>query len=89
MSDSTPAEQKSTKRGRALDERFYDLTDEERTFFKQQTGIQDDEELKTHILQVQVEAYKVCRLVPLANDRMTLVVQHRFILTHASAASIS
>jgi len=56
----------STKRGLALDERFYDLTDEECAFFKQQTGIQDDDELKTHILQVQAEAYKVCRLVPSA-----------------------
>jgi len=59
MSDNTPAQQKSTKQGRALDERFYDLTDQERAFFKQQTGIQDDDELKTHILQVQAEAYKV------------------------------
>ena len=69
MSDNTPAQQKSTKQGRALDERFYDLTDEERAFFKQQTGIQDDDELKTHILQVQAEAYKVCRLVPSAKLR--------------------
>ena len=44
----------------ALDERLYDLTDEERFFLKQQTGIQDDDELKAHILQVQAEAYKVC-----------------------------
>jgi len=36
-----------------LDERFFFLTDEERTFFKQQTGIQDDEELKAQILEVQ------------------------------------
>ena len=47
----------------ALDERLYDLTDEERSFFKQQTGIQDDDELKAHILQVQAEAYKVCDLM--------------------------
>jgi hypothetical protein len=46
----------------ALDERLYDLTDEERSFFKHQTGIQDDDELKAHILQVQAEAYKVCDL---------------------------
>ena len=69
MSDNTPAQQKSTEQGRALDERFYDLTDEERAFLKQQTGIQDDEELKTHILQVQAEAYKVCRLVSSAKPR--------------------
>jgi hypothetical protein len=44
----------------ALDERLYDLSDEESSFFKQQTGIQDDDELKAHIIQVQAEAYKVC-----------------------------
>jgi hypothetical protein len=49
----------------ALDERLYDLTDEERFFLKQQTGIQDDDELKAHILQVQAEAYKVCNREPL------------------------
>ena len=45
-----------------LDERLYDLTDEESRFFKQQTGMQDDDELKAHILELQVEAYKVCNL---------------------------
>jgi hypothetical protein len=43
----------------ALDERLYDLTDVERSFFKQQTGIQDDDELKAHIIRVQAEAYQV------------------------------
>ena len=90
MSDNTPAQQKSSKRGRALDERFYDLTDEERAFFKQQAGIQDDDELKSHVLQVQAEAYKVCRLVPSTKRRLMMtLVQRRFILTHASDASIS
>jgi hypothetical protein len=44
----------------ALDERLYDLTEEEHTFFKQQTGIQSDDELKAHLFQVQAEAYEVC-----------------------------
>jgi hypothetical protein len=44
----------------ALDERLYDLTEEERTFFKEQTGIQGDDELKAHLFQVQAEAYEVC-----------------------------
>jgi len=42
-----------------LDERLYDLTEEDRTFLKQQTGIQDDDELKAHLFQVQAEAYEV------------------------------
>jgi hypothetical protein len=65
MSDDTPAQkQQSTqpRREDTLDERYYNPSDEESAFFKQQTGIQDDEELKAHIFQVQAEAYKVCWL---------------------------
>ena len=47
-----------------LDESLYVLPEEERTFFKQQTGISDDDELKAHILRVQAEAYKVCTWEP-------------------------
>ena len=38
---------------------FYDPQPHEVAFFKQQTGIQDDELLKQHIIQVQAKAYKV------------------------------
>lgn len=64
MSDNISAPQGSTQLtpDMALDERLYDLTEEERTFFKQQTGIQGDDELKVHIFQVQAEAYEVCIL---------------------------
>lgn len=44
-----------------LDESFYNLTDEESAFFKSQTGINDDNELKHHILTAQTEAYEVAR----------------------------
>jgi len=76
----------------ALDERLYDLTDEERSFFRQQTGIQDDDELKAHILQVQAEAYKVCNREPLMEIHVIiscLVCPNRFFLILASAGSIS
>jgi hypothetical protein len=46
----------------ALDEDLYNLSEEERAFLKQQTGIQDDDELKAHVLRLQAEAYKVCTL---------------------------
>ncbi|KIJ16048.1 hypothetical protein PAXINDRAFT_113810 [Paxillus involutus ATCC 200175] len=42
-----------------LQERYYKITPEQSEFFKQQTGIIDDDELKKHILAVQAEAYKV------------------------------
>ncbi|TFK50833.1 hypothetical protein OE88DRAFT_1712763 [Heliocybe sulcata] len=38
---------------------LYSLGEEESAFFKSQTGIADDEELKKHILTVQDKAYKV------------------------------
>ncbi|KAF8836501.1 hypothetical protein BDN67DRAFT_974083 [Paxillus ammoniavirescens] len=42
-----------------LQEQFYKITPEQSEFFKQQTGITDDDELKRHILAVQAAAYKV------------------------------
>ncbi|KAI0066719.1 hypothetical protein BV25DRAFT_1796809 [Artomyces pyxidatus] len=42
-----------------LDESLYKLDEDETAFFKAQTGIQDDEELKKHLLQGQADAYKV------------------------------
>ncbi|TFK75137.1 hypothetical protein BDN72DRAFT_892489 [Pluteus cervinus] len=42
-----------------LDESLYSLNDVETAFFKEQTGIQDDEELKQHVLSVQKSAYAV------------------------------
>ena len=38
---------------------FYNLDDAESAFFKSQTGIQDDELLKKHIVEAQEEAFKV------------------------------
>ncbi|TFY77546.1 hypothetical protein EWM64_g6466 [Hericium alpestre] len=40
-----------------LDASLYSLNEEEVAFYKQQTGIEDDEELKRHIIAVQTEAY--------------------------------
>ncbi|EPQ55307.1 hypothetical protein GLOTRDRAFT_116242 [Gloeophyllum trabeum ATCC 11539] len=42
-----------------LDPSIYSLDEHESAFFKSQTGIPDDEELKKHILKVQEKAYKV------------------------------
>ncbi|KAE9404088.1 hypothetical protein BT96DRAFT_854038, partial [Gymnopus androsaceus JB14] len=45
----------------SLEERFYNLDQEEREFFKKETGIKDDEELKTHLIAVQTKAYSIYR----------------------------
>ena len=44
---------------RDLDPRLYYLTEDEAAFFKATTGIDNDEELKAHILMVQKMAYEV------------------------------
>ncbi|KAG7448598.1 uncharacterized protein BT62DRAFT_889725 [Guyanagaster necrorhizus] len=38
---------------------LYSLSGDEAAFFKSETGIEDDDELKSHILTVQAEAYKI------------------------------
>lgn len=42
-----------------LDPSLYHLDPDELEFFKVQTGIQDEEELKEHIIAIQAEAWKV------------------------------
>lgn len=42
-----------------LEDRFYSLDAEEREFFKKETGIESDEELKNHLIAVQSKAYSV------------------------------
>ena len=55
----------SVLRALPLDSRHLVLDPETETFFKKETGIQDGEELKKHITEIQEEAYKVsyCRSV--------------------------
>ena len=40
-----------------LDSSIYFLQDDEKAFYKTHTGIQSDDELKQHILNVQSQAY--------------------------------
>jgi hypothetical protein len=59
MSDDTETPQQLVPPVLKLDEQSYDLSEEERGFLKGQIGIQEDDELKAHVLQLQAEAYKV------------------------------
>ncbi|CAA7265532.1 unnamed protein product [Cyclocybe aegerita] len=56
---STPAHGDEAIR-QNLDPSLYAPKEDELAFFKQQTGIQDDEELKSHVISVQTKAYQVC-----------------------------
>jgi len=47
-----------------LDDTLLELSPEEEAFFKFETGIQDTEELRKHIIEVQADAYKVSCHVP-------------------------
>ena len=57
-----------------LDERLYRL---DRAFFKQQTGIEDNNELKTHLLFIQAKAYEVSLFFSLLGP--VLIQSQRFI----------
>ncbi|KLO20709.1 hypothetical protein SCHPADRAFT_897966 [Schizopora paradoxa] len=46
-----------------LDPSLYDPSPEQVAFFKQQTGIESDEELKAHILSVQKEAWEIVHYI--------------------------
>lgn len=58
MTDATIDNRKPPPR--PLDESLYAIHDEALQFMQQQTGIQDPEEIKRHIIAVQAEAYAVC-----------------------------
>jgi len=45
---------------RPLDPALLNLNEDETTFFKLLTGIQDEEELKKHLIHVQGKVYQAC-----------------------------
>lgn len=55
-----------------LDDSLYCLDPEEIAFFRRHTGIQDEVDLKTHIIDVQREAYKV--LCGLSEDWLNILI---------------
>ena len=57
--DPEPSEVKHDDWDRTLDDEFYDPDPEALAFYKKETGIDDDSELKQHILRVQKEAFSV------------------------------
>ena len=57
----TEAEAQTKTRPPTLDSTFLEFRPEDEAFFKSETGIQDTEELREHILKVQEDAYKVNR----------------------------
>ena len=63
-----------------LDSNFLVLNPDVEEFFKVETGIQDTEELKKHLVQVQEEAYKVIHH-PFREPRSSVeAVMLRFVL---------
>lgn len=54
-----------------LDDTLYKLEQDEYEFLSSQTGIKDQGELKKHVLEVQKDIYKVCRIVTAANVLFT------------------
>ncbi|EIW65003.1 uncharacterized protein TRAVEDRAFT_42402 [Trametes versicolor FP-101664 SS1] len=59
MADTGVQNEDGRSRALPLDENLYTLDEETSGFFMAQTGIQDAEELRKHLLRVQAEAYAV------------------------------
>jgi len=57
-----------------LDDALLELHPKEEVFFKSETGIQDTEELRKHILGIQEDAYKVSRTDQIKSARGSNVV---------------
>lgn len=71
-----------------LDPSFYAPDEEEKAFMKVTTGIQDDEELKAHIITVQTKAFGVREPCLFGNlTRGSLTNFRSSTITHASACS--
>lgn len=78
-----------------FEEQFYDLGPVEIEYLKAQTGIDDDDSLKAHILQIQQKAYDVHRYRSLPTGKR--VYDHYFdrnipilvfYISHSSSASL-
>jgi hypothetical protein len=54
-----------------LDPKLLNLNEQEAEFFKSQTGIQDDNELRNHIIEVQKKAYETHKYPCIRNFSFT------------------
>lgn len=80
-----------TARSKGVDPSLYALAGDDLRFFKAQTGIEDDEELKEHVLAVQKEAYQVrlfdfsaaCGCVNLGSTADLAVPLHLLVQLHS------
>lgn len=70
-----------------LDESLYSLRADESAFFREQTGIADQEELKRHITAVQRKAYQVIILLIIHFVSCLSRRTSRFFLTCVSGGS--
>ena len=72
-----------------LNEKFYDLGEDEIAFYKALTGIASDDELKQHIISVQREAYTVSGLYTSNRVEAGIVIGYRCFRILVFAGSLS
>lgn len=87
MADTGVQNEDANSRALPLDDNLYTLDEETSDFFMAQTGIQDAEELKKHLLRVQAQAYAVRSYV--APHGPTSFMRRRSSHIHAYAGSYS
>lgn len=61
-----------------LDPSLYAPSPEDLAFLKSQTGLEDEEVLKQHVLEVQAEAWKVHNIVYRSSDRSDIARECSF-----------
>ena len=67
-----------------LDGTFWELGPEEEAFFQAETGIQDTEELRKHIIEIQEEAYKASNRSHAYWVRWPRAVTSRFVFNRST-----
>lgn len=72
-----------------LNDKYYTLDEDEKAFFKKETRIEDDDELKKHIIAVQTKAFPVCLYPYWCKEHTLIRVGKRFINILAFASSSS
>ena len=69
--------------------KYLNLDEDERSFFKAATQIDDDVELDKHILEVQAKAFEVCHLLDVDRLLSSLTRVVRYFPTLAYVSSVS
>ena len=85
----TPEAEKQLARLDPREENDFKIDEDGLAFMKAQTGIEDEEELKEHILAVQAEAFAVSLAVPPTSSSVIIPILGPFIPSRSTRIGVS